>query len=202
VIRVYLIRHGQTVSNSEGRYQGQTDSTLTPLGHAQADQLSRALASVPLRAVYSSVLSRAWHTALAIAAPHDLAVSPVGDLREIGLGVWEGLTEVEVAQRFGDMVARRRRDPEGVVPPGGESLSQVRSRVLRVMREILDRHEGETVAIVAHGAVNKMVLLDAINAPLSSYWRIRQDNAAINIVEFGGSQPRVRLLNGTAHLAG
>ncbi len=200
MIRVYLVRHGQTVWNAENRHQGRTDSALSPLGKAQAARLARAIAAVPLAAVYSSPLSRAFDTAQAIADPHRLSVVKVDDLREIGLGIWEGLTEAEITQRFGDVVARRRLDPERVVPDGGESLSQVQARVMRAMQEILGRHRDGTIAVVAHGAVNKMVLLAALGAPVSSYWRLRQDNAAINIVDFRGPHPYVRVVNETAHL--
>jgi phosphoserine phosphatase len=201
VSRVYLVRHGQTVWNAESRHQGYMDSALSPLGKAQAARLSRALAAVPLAAVYSSPLSWARDTALAVAAPHGLAVVTIDDLREIGLGAWEGLTEVEITQRFGDVVARRRRDPERVIPSGGESLSQVQARALRAMQAILGRHRDVTVAVVAHGAVNKMVLLSVLGAPVRSYWRLRQDNAGINIVDFRGSHPSVRVVNDTSHLA-
>lgn len=200
MIRVYLVRHGETLWNAEGRHQGEMDSALSALGRSQATLLARALAPVPLAAVYSSPLTRAWDTALVIAAPHRLSVVPVAELREISLGAWEGLTEREITQRFGDVVARRRRDPIGVVPPGGESLAQVQARALRAMQEILVGRDDATIAVVAHGAVNKMILLSALDAPLSSYWRIRQDNAGISIVDFRGAHKVVRVMNDTAHL--
>jgi broad specificity phosphatase PhoE len=135
-----------------------------------------------------------------IAAPHGLAVVTVDDLQEIDLGVWEGLTVAEITKRYGDVVARRRADPEGVVPSGGEPLDHVQARALRAMQEILRQHQDASIAVVAHGAVNKMILLSALGAPPGAYWRIRQDNAAINIVDFGGAHPYVRVVNDTAHL--
>ncbi len=201
MIRVYLVRHGQTLWNAEGRYQGRMNIELSPLGRSQAARLAGVLAPVPLAAIYSSPLIRARDTALAIAAPHRLPVVLVADLHEIELGVWEGLTEGEITQRFGDVVARRRRDPEHVVPLEGESLYEVQARALRAVEEILARHDDATIAVVAHGAVNKMVLLSALDAPLSSYWRIRQDNAGISIVDVYGMHRVVRVMNETAHLA-
>jgi alpha-ribazole phosphatase len=200
VIRVYLVRHGQTLWNAEGRYQGKMDSALSPLGRSQAARLARALAGAPFAAIYSSPLVRAWDTALVIAAPHRLPVVPVEELHEIFLGAWEGLTEGEITRRFGDVIARRRRDPERVVPDGGESLAQVQARATRAIEGILARHDDATIAVVAHGAVNKMILLSALDAPHSAYWRIRQDNAGINIVDFIGVHTVVRAMNETAHL--
>jgi phosphoserine phosphatase len=201
VTRIYLLRHGQTMWNSEGRAQGQMESELSPLGRAQAARLARVLATLPLRAVYSSPLLRAFDTAQAVAIPHALPVVPDRDLREIGLGAWEGLTSAQINERFGDMIARRRRDPLGVVPPGGESLPQVQTRVMAALQTILGSHADATIAIVAHGAVNRIVLLTVLGAPLTSYWRLRQDNGAINIVEFNSGRSSVRAVNETAHLA-
>jgi phosphoserine phosphatase len=177
------------------------ESELSHLGQAQAARLARVLAGVPLRAIYSSPLMRAFVTAQAVAAPHGVSVTTDADLREIGLGEWEGLTSAQITDRFGDMIARRRRDPLGVVPPGGESLAQVQARVMGALQAMLDRHPDATIAIVAHGAVNRMVLLTVLGAPLASYWRLRQDNGAINIVDFDGGRSSVRVVNETAHLA-
>lgn len=200
--RIYLLRHGQTAWNAEGRLQGRIDSPLSALGRAQAARLARALAHLPLAAVYSSPLSRARHTAEAIAVPHGLRVVTLDSLREVGLGVWEGLTMAEIEARFGPVIEARRRDPVGVTPEAGEAMPALAERGMRAVREVVDRHPGGTVVMVAHGALNRVVLLSVLGAPLSSYWRIRQDNAAINIVEFDRDRVRVVLINGTSHLDG
>ena len=199
--RAYLIRHGQTVWNAEGRAQGQMESEFNPLGRAQAARLARVLSALPFRAVYSSPLLRALDTAQAVAAPHGLSVVTDRDLREIGLGAWEGLTTAQINEGFGDMIARRRRDPLGVVPPGGESLPQLQTRVMGALQAILGGHDDAMIAIIAHGAVNRIVLLTVLGAPLTSYWKLRQDNGAINIVEFNAGRSSVRAVNETAHLA-
>ncbi|HKV43434.1 MAG TPA: histidine phosphatase family protein [bacterium] len=199
--RIYLIRHGQTVWNAEGRFQGQTDSALSTLGYRQATCLSAVLAPLPIAAVYSSPLSRARLTAEAIADAHGLPVVEVADLREIGMGVWEGLTAAEITQRFGSVIEPRRRNPEWIAPQGGETLADVRARSMQAVLAIAGRHAGATVAVVAHGAVIKTVILTALDAPLTSYWRIRQENAAMNILDLGGDQPRVRVINETGHLS-
>lgn len=198
--RVYLIRHGQTDWNAEGRYQGQIDSVLSTLGREQAARLAEALAAVPFRAIYSSPLSRARDTAAAIAAVHSLPVRPLDRLREVGMGEWEGLTSEEITARFGDILRARRRDPERVTPGGGETLAELRARGIEAVGEMVARHPGETVAAIAHGGLNKTILLAVLDAPLSRYWAIRQDNGAINVLEFDALGARVALLNETAHL--
>ena len=198
--RLYLIRHGETDWNVEGRYQGQIDSTLSARGRAQTERLAEALAAVPFRAVYSSPLSRSRETAQVVAAAHGLAVVPVDGLREVGMGEWEGLTEQEISERFGPVLTARRQDPERVTPGGGESLVALQARGLETVREIVARHPGETVAVVAHGGVNKTILLALLGAPLNRYWAIRQDNGAINVLEFDARGARIQLLNETAHL--
>jgi broad specificity phosphatase PhoE len=84
--------------------------------------------------------------------------------------------------------------------PGGESLADVQVRALRALRLLESRRRGQTVAVVAHGGINKTILLEMLGAPLASFWRIRQHNACINVVELDGGQPRVVLLNETTHL--
>jgi len=200
VTRVYLVRHGQTDWNAEGRYQGRIDSTISALGRAQAARLAEALASVPFRAIYSSPLSRARDTAVVIAAPHGLSVVTRDRLREVSMGEWEGLNEAEITARFGEVLRARRRDPEGVTPGGGETLAELRARGLDAIREIVAEHPDEAVAVVAHGALNKAILLGVLDAPPRAYWTIRQDNAAINVLEFGARGARVLLLNETGHL--
>ena len=147
-------------------------------------------------------MSRARLTASAVAARHGLAVITVDAFREVNLGNWEGLTVGEVAARHPARLAARRADPLHVAPEGGETIAEVHARVLPAVRKIVAAHPGETVAIVAHGAVNKTVLLDVLAAPLASYGSMHQDNAAINVVDWDGAARRVLMVNETAHLDG
>ncbi len=124
------------------------------------------------------------------------------DLREVRLGVWEGLTVAEVSGRFGELYQARRRDPEHVAPDGGETLAELCARGLQAVAEIVERHPAAAVAAVAHGALNKVILLSVLRAPLRGYRRIRQDNGAINIIDWNGGRAQVTLLNETSHLDG
>jgi len=198
--RIYLIRHAETIWNNERRYQGTLNSPLSELGWDQSYRTRDALRHAPLRAVYSSPLVRAQETADVIAAPHGLPVMSVDGLSEIRVGEWEGLTTSEIEARYAEAVHQWYTTPHLARIPGGETIEEMRARAVRAFEEIRRRHEGETVAIVAHGGVNKSVILTALGAPLASYWRIRQHNACINVLEYGGTRVRVLLINETAHL--
>ena len=160
-----------------------------------------ALRAVPLRAVCSSPLTRAKETAATVAAPHGLAVVLYDGLREIGVGEWEGLLTHEIEARY----VRELRDwwerPHLTRIPGGETLDELRERGMQAIAEIRARFPDDAVAVVAHGGVNKTILLTALNAPLASYWRIRQANACINELVYDGDRTRVVILNATTHLA-
>src|SRR5919197_1148474 len=121
-VRILLARHGETVSNLEGRWQGQTDSPLTERGLAQARELGRALADEPLAAVYSSDLGRALETAREVAAPHALEVTPDPRLRELHVGRWSGRVGRESRGEFPGLSALWGDRPAELVLPGGESL--------------------------------------------------------------------------------
>src|ERR1700680_2595280 len=95
-VRILLARHGETVFNVEGRWQGQGDSPLTERGLAQARELAAALAGEAVAAVYSSDLGRAANTAAQVAIPHGLQVQIAPLLREIDVGGWTGKGRVEI----------------------------------------------------------------------------------------------------------
>jgi alpha-ribazole phosphatase/probable phosphoglycerate mutase len=198
--RVYLLRHAETTWNAEGRLQGHLDAPLSERGRQQLDGLTRALRAVPLAALYSSPLSRARVCAEAIGAACGLVVQLVDAFREMDQGEWEGRLVDEVVAADGARVQAWWDAPHEVQVPGGESLQQLQTRALRRFEDITTRHHGETVAIMAHGGVNKVILLAVLGAPLSHHGRIRQANACINIIEVNGETRRVVLLNDTVHL--
>ncbi len=175
------------------------DSPLSAVGWQQAERAARLLAHAPLRAIYASPLKRALDTAQRVAVPHALPVIPVLGLQEIHQGVWESLRFAEVQERFGELVHAWWTDPVGVRVPGGETIGEVRTRAMAALHEIVQQHPGETIAVVAHGGVNKTILLTLLGAPLASYWRVRQGNGCINVLEFANGQATVLALNHIEH---
>jgi alpha-ribazole phosphatase len=207
VLRLYIVRHGVTAWNQEGRIQGHSDTPLSAEGVVQAQRIGARLARLepPLQAVWSSDLMRARQTAEAIAAPFDLAVQTTPLLREMMLGEWEGLTQDEIEAR-GDMalLERYRRDPGQHRPPGGEALEAAWDRVTTAVREIRALHPGGQVAVVGHGGSLRALLCEALNAPVASMLCFSLANASLSIIEevshSDHSLRRIRLVNDTSHL--
>ena len=135
-IRVLVVRHGVTLWNKEGRYQGQTDIPLSDEGISQAEAVGRRLAGEPVCRVYSSDLARARMTASIIARHHDIEVKTDRRLREMYFGEWEGLTFDEIGKKWPGLRDKWLKDPVNLRPPGGESASDLISRVLKAVRDI------------------------------------------------------------------
>jgi len=135
------------------------------------------------------------------AEPHRLPVIVLEGLREIDVGEWEGLLMDEIEQRYPEVLRAWWDRPHLTRIPGGETLDELRDRAMQAIAEIRPGVPDGAAAVVAHGGVNKTVLLTALGAPLSSYWRIRQANACVNVLEYDGARTRLEILNDTAHLA-
>ena len=200
--RIFLIRHGETIWNSEMKLQGHTDIPLSDIGVDQAKALAHRLASQTISAIYCSDLGRAVETARAIAAPRGMEMTHLEALRELNFGLWEGHTFSEIKQQYGDMVSRWWANPLTVDIPGGEGLSGLASRVVSAVKEIVEKHQGEQVAVVCHGGPIRSLVCTILGMDLNKYWKIRQDNSALNIIDFTDwNSGVVALLNDRGHLS-
>ncbi len=195
--RIHLLRHGQVQGFEEKRYNGQGNVALTAQGEQQSFALAERLRTYPLAAVYSSDLSRCLFAAQKIAVSHQLEVQVVPALRELNIGHWEGLTWQQLERDYPELWQARLADIVHVAPPAGESLLQLAQRIRPAFRQIVAAHGGEEVAVVAHGGVNRVLLLDAIGAPLASLFSIEQSYACHNIIDYYGDEVSVvHKLNG------
>ena len=172
-----LIRHGETDWNRQGRYQGQSDVPLNPVGLEQAAAAARALDGRPLDAVYTSDLQRARATAQAVAAATGAPLLEDRRLREVHQGDWEGQLFDDIRVRDAERLAARRRDPLGIPPPGGETVLEVRARALAALDEIVRRHPAGRVAIVSHGLTLAVIKTHLAGAPIESVWERIPPNA-------------------------
>jgi len=193
---LYLIRHGETRDAHERRYKGRIDVPLSAGGEEQLRRTARRLARVSLDAVYSSTLSRARRSAEILSGPHGLEPQPVPEFVERDFGRWEGLTFDECRELHPGEFEAWARDPLSFRPVGGESTLEVRERVMPAFERILARHEGGAFAVVAHGGINRILLCEALGMPLSNLFRVEQDFAAVNVIEYWKDGPVVRLVNG------
>ncbi|XOQ26823.1 MAG: Alpha-ribazole phosphatase [Mitsuokella multacida] len=198
--KLIFIRHGQTEWNVLGRYQGQTDVALSPLGIEQAKKLAANFPVDKIEAVYASDLKRAMTTAKCVADRFHLPVTPCKSLRELNFGDWEGLTYDEIVAKWPEALSNFFQHPDILKIPNGESFPELRARALACVEKIVAKHPEETVAVVAHGAILRTILTAALHMDLKYVWTIRQFNTAVNIVTYTESGTTVELINGTGHL--
>src|ERR1051325_4804822 len=187
--RVYLVRHGATELSTEDRFAGAIDVLLSAAGCEQARLLGQRLVEEKLCSVYASPMKRTIATAELIAAPQQLAVETVAELREIAHGRWEGKTRKEVEAEFPEEYARYETDPYSFAPLGGESGLQVTARALPALLQLVDRNAGKRL-------LSSLLGFD----PRKYRARLDQSPAALNILDFkDAAHPRLTLFNDTSH---
>jgi probable phosphoglycerate mutase len=181
VTRIIAIRHGETAWNVDTRIQGQLDIPLNDTGRWQAERLARALAArEAIDVVYTSDLLRAWETARPVAEATGAPLHTDEGLRERGFGSFQGKTFTEIEAAMPDEARRwRQRDPFWA-PPGGESLTAMRRRVIETLHALASRHVGEQIVMVAHGGVMDVLYRAATGQELQAPRTWLLGNTAIN----------------------
>lgn len=197
---VFFIRHGQTEWNKALRYQGHSDIALTDEGLRQAELVAARLAHEPFSAIYSSDLSRARITAEMVAQKHGLSVETMPDFREVKFGKWEGLYYNQIHDGWPAEMDKFFLQPGQVMIPDGETFHEVKTRTDRALAKIKARHDGQCVAVVTHGGAIRTMLCSALGISLDLLWCFRQDNTAVNIVEYESKYNILRLVNDANHL--
>lgn len=184
-MKLLLARHGETPWNAEGRYQGQRDIALSANGEAQARALGGRLRDLPIDRAVSSPLARARRTAeLALGADRASMLETDDGFLEIAHGEWEGLLHREVHERDPDRVRAWLEAPHEVHMPGGESLQLVLDRAWPALeRACAGLGEDDTLLVVAHDAVNRVLLCRVLGLALPRMWRFRQAPTTLNLLE-------------------
>lgn len=196
-----LVRHGQTEWNQIERFRGRADVPLNETGQAQAAAAGKHIAAEwQPSAIYASPLSRALETAQAIAVHFKLPVLTHPGLEDIDYGEWQGLTMEEASQRWEFELAAWHTAPQNVHIPGGESLAGVRQRAMEMVSELASRHSGETVVLVGHTVVNRLILLGLLGLGDERFWGLRQEPCAINVFECEAGGFTLVSMNDTCHL--
>jgi len=192
---IYLARHGRVEPpDAPKRFIGQVDPPLNDQGIDQARRLSQELSDVVLTAIFCSDLQRSLKTAEVIATGQTVRPQARRDLREIGLGEWEGLTFEEVRRWYPKEFRERGQDIAHYCPPGGESFADCSRRVVDAFEENLASTNGN-VLIVGHAGVNRAILCHVLGMPLAHLFRIGQDYGCLNLIRYAGSGYRLEVLN-------
>jgi len=190
---LWLIRHGQTDWNIEGRYQGQADVPLNTAGLEQARQLAARLQGERFDAIFSSDLLRARQTADILASRAGMAPRFDPRLREIDQGEWEGHLMSDIIRRYSRQYHNRSRHPESARAPGGESVLEVARRVTAAVDGYARSYPGGVVAVVSHGLSIATVIARARGVPLSEVYSLIPDNATPQVVQWQGLEEASRI---------
>ncbi len=194
-MKVYLVRHGESEANTEGLFSGFTDTPLTDKGRKQAEGVAIKLSAVEFQKIYSSPLSRAFDTAKSIAKFHNNKIESLSGLKEENFGKCEGLSYVQIQERYPELIKDWTKNPFTFIFPQGESLTIMYERVRETYHSIIDDFKGENLLIVAHSGVIRSILTSEISEKLDHYWKYRIDNCTVTILEYSDNYKILNALN-------
>ena len=201
MVKVILVRHGETDWNRARRIQGgNSDTQLNQRGRQQVESLALRLKQEKIQAIYSSPLQRARDTARAIAGYHQLPVETELSLREIEVGELEGVSIAEMGKHLSQLLIVHGQGEELPKIPGGESLTDLQQRVWRTIQRVVDRHNDGVLVVVSHYFSILTIICSVLNLPLSQVDRLRLNPSSISILTFDEQATRLILFNDTCHL--
>jgi phosphoserine phosphatase len=201
--KIILVRHGHVEGIDPPRFRGRTEVPLTELGMRQARETARRIrGSWRPVAVYTSPMGRCVATGQAISEAIGVGNQPLDGLIDLNYGAWQWRTYDEIQAEAPKLLAVWRTAPHLFRFPDGDSLQDLVARAADSLRFVLDRHLEQVVVMVGHDSVNRALLLQLLDQPLSAYWRLAQDPCAISEIDIIDARPRVHGVNETQHLAG
>lgn len=199
---IYLIRHGESIANTQSIYQGQTyDTKLSALGEKQAHAVGERLRNEPITRVIASPLQRTRQTAEAIARWHNVGVEIEPRIIETNHGQWEGQSVETIKKRWPQIFQLWQSEPAKTAFPGGETFAATRTRTLAWWQMLLDTAQGTTV-VVAHDNVIRAVLVELLHMEPNTMWGVELEPAAITTVKFVDGKVKVCAINDINHLEG
>ena len=197
--RILLFRHGETANSKEVCFNGHYDVGLSKRGQKQFQHWADILKQETFNAVYSSDLQRTRNSAQFIGQQHGLEPVSYFELRELSFGTWEGMSVAEVERTYPGQMKERMESVATFQADGGETYSQLQARVIPKFEEIVSRHPNEKIAMVCHGGVNRVILAHLLGIPIDKIFRIHQDYAALNVIQYYDQEPVVEYI-GNAEL--
>jgi len=202
VLRIILVRHGETDWNKINKFQGQSNVGLNKKGISQAEALASTLKEEPLKAIFSSPISRALETAKIINSYHHLIIEQRDGLKEMNVGDFDGLQPRNLVNEHPQFFRKWFEDPASVRMPNGESLQQVQERAWVVVEEIAEIYDEGSILLCSHNFVNLMILCKILGLEINHFRRIRQSVGALNIIERNRGFYSLICINETCHLKG
>lgn len=182
--KIILVRHGQTEWNRVERFRGHFDIPLNKTGLEQAEKTAREITRRwNSDAIYASPLARALQTAQKIAVYCGKPVQKLAGLIDIDYGKWQGLTYEDTGKQWPDLIFDWFEHPEKVQIPGGENLAQVQKRARLTLDQICVKHVDQTIVMVSHTVVNRLILLDILGLGKDQFWNLQQEPCTINLLE-------------------
>lgn len=201
MLRLLLVRHGETEWNAARRFQGQADPELSPVGLEQGHRLARRLSTAPLDCIISSDLRRARRTAEIIGEGRRCPQTVEPDLRELSFGEWEGLTYAEIRASDPDALSAWEKDWVNRSTPGGESLLELERRVGDFLERLKQGPGNQTLLLVAHSGPLQVLICRALDLPVREHWKFQLDNASLSEINCTGEWASLRALNDICHLS-
>ncbi|MDJ0590233.1 MAG: histidine phosphatase family protein [Pleurocapsa sp. MO_226.B13] len=208
--RLLLVRHGETNWNKESRFQGIRDIPLNDNGRSQGKKAGTFLQNIPIDFAVSSSMLRPKETAEIILQHHpDVPLETTSQLREICHGLWEGMLEAEIQADYPELLQQWKDRPETVQMPEGENLQQVWDRGVAAWNKIVEKRSNtdtpQTGLVVAHDAINKVILCYLLGLKPENFWNIKQGNGAVSVIDYpngAAGEPVLQAINITTHLSG
>ena len=199
--KIVLVRHGHVEGIHPPRFRGREDLPLTKRGNVEARAVAQRIGSEwRPKKVYTSPLSRCIATGGAIANACGIEAQSIEQLKDMNYGTWQMKSYEEMATAEPKLYATWFAAPHLMRFPGGDSLQELVSRSADALRLVLERHRDGTVVLVSHDSINRALLLQLADLPLSSYWRLAQDPCCINEIDVDDGRIPIRRINDTSHL--
>lgn len=201
-LTLYLLRHGQSPASRENLFSGSTDPELTPDGYEMAREFAAAYREMTWKAIFSSPLQRAVHTADPISRASGVPVTTCGELAEISYGEWDGKTVEAVDRDYHDAYNRWVADPAWNAPTGGETAVAVASRVLHFVEGTSRSYPDGNVLLVSHKATIRILICALLGVDVGRYrYRLGLPVASLSVVELAAHGPMLHRLADRAHLS-
>jgi len=199
--KILLTRHGHVDGIKPERFRGREPLALTARGRAEANSVAQRIASMwrPTR-IYTSPMGRCIDTGAAIAKACGIAAEVCGDLNDLDYGAWQFKTFEQTNSENPALFAAWFATPHLIRFPNGEALQDLVARAANALRLVLSRHPDETIVLVGHDSVNRALLLELLDQPLSAYWRVTQAPCCLNEIDVTGGVICVQRVNETRHL--